>query len=716
MWVAPDADPYGVRVMRVSPRSALDRGRPSGTVRTVVPGPARWAVVLVAAVAVAWLPGGMFPFVLPKLAVVLVGVVLAACAPARGALPRGVGALLAAGGGWLVVSALAGESPATGLVGAFGRYEGVLALGSYAGALWVGARLLSDDEHGRTAGAWTTLDRACAAAALLVAAGALLEAGGLRPFAGEADERVGSLLGNATDMGAVAALLALVLVRPALALIPPATAGRPTPGARGRAPGDAWLAGAGLLAAVCAVVLSGSRAALLALVGGALVAGVAGTWLQRGASPSDERRWHASAGRVGWSGRPSGVRAVLVAVCAVGVLGALAVPTTAARLLGGDAAATASVSGRVLIWQRTLELAGDHPWLGVGPSGYAHAILALTDERWARDVGFTHPLDSPHAWPLQVLVVGGVPFALLAAALLVVLARAWWRRAKATADPWRHALATGGVVAVGLALLTHVTGAATLCLALLLVGALTAGPPRAVPAAARTAPAPGASPASGSAASLRAARRGVATAGGRDVAATSPGGRLAGDRVVRWAWGIAAGALAFVALVGARAEWPLRAAHDAAARGDAEAYSTACDSARTLRAWDRAVPSICAQDAAAALDARLGAEPAAESDVPLVAAATEMADRALATDPHDRGALGARAVLRQAADDLDGALADVERVLTLTPDDPAALLRAGALRAWSGDVDGAVADFEHVLRIDPGDERARTNLAILTTG
>lgn len=632
----------------------------------------RAAVVLLVAGPVAvWLPGGMFPFVLPKLSAVLAGVVLAALAGPRGRLPRGLVLTLAAGALWLVVCAVAGADPGTALVGAAGRYEGVLAVSAYAGALWSGARLLAQGPDGTVSPARPVLEATAAVVALAVVAVALLEAVGLRPVAGAPGERVGSLVGNATDMGVVGAVLALLLVRPARAVV------------RSPRDGRAWLGASGMVAALVLVVLSASRAALLAVVAGAVVAAAVVVLLRRRralAVPAAERR------------ADRGTSLVLGGAALIALAGSLALPSTAARLLGTDEAAAASASGRWLIWERALALGTEHPWFGVGPSGYARAVLASTDLRWAREVGFTHPLDSPHSWPLQLLVTGGLPLVLLALAAAALVVRAWWRVAAVSRDPWRTALTSGAVTGVVVALLTHVTTAATVCLALVLLGGLVSEP-----VAARTV-------------------GGARTPRSRFALPSARG--VAGPRWSSIAWVVVAGGLGLVVLVGAAAEWSLRTAHDDLARGDAGGYTTACATARALRPWDRTVPAVCAQDAAAAVDAwtqdagpqddRLTGQVAA-----VVAAGADQADLALASDPRDRAALGARAVLRQAGGDLDGALDDLERVLTLTPDDPDTLLRAAVLRANLGDVDGAVAGLEHVLAVRPDDVDALTDLRII---
>ncbi len=398
------------------------------------PGARLRAVALAVAVSAPlwWLPGGFSQFVLAKLTVTALAVLLAALARPVGALPRGI---VLAGVGWagcFTLAALLGETPVASLAGRWPRYEGLPVLGLYAAACWTGARVVGHDLAGTR-----RLHLGVSALATALAGFSLLDVLGVSPLGPSTEDRSGSVLGNATDQGAVAMMTALLLVGPALS--PAAEASW-----RSRAP-----AVAGLAAAVSTVALSGSRTALgLTLVG--LVALV-------GLLASSRRRLGAGAA-VG-----AGAVALLVAT-------SLAVPTTRERLLG-----LGTAEGRLEQWRLTLGLVADHPWLGLGGSRYVDAFLAYED---ARFVDFTGPLrlaDSPHSVLLQVLVAGG---ALLMVATLVGLALVVRRVVevlRGRPEAWPAAVAVAAYLALAC---VNFTTAGPTCLAALLLGTVIAVPRR----------------------------------------------------------------------------------------------------------------------------------------------------------------------------------------------------------------------------------------------
>lgn len=399
------------------------------------------ALALVVLSTLAFWPGALDRWVLPKVLVVALAVLVALVAAPRGRLPRWLWIALAAGVALLVVTALAGEQqPLAALLGRWPRYEGVVTAGAYLAALWLGARLLGP-HPGSGPGERVSpptddrlLDRLLAAVAIVLGVWTLLEAGGLRPLPSDLD-RPGALLGNATDQGAVAAALAVVLLARVLAV------------RRSRAE-VAVLAGAAALAAGT-VVLSGSRAALLALVVGVLAAAMT--------APAPRR---------------VRVLAAAVAIGTVSVL-AVAVPAMSTRLggLAGDA-----IAGRLLIWRETLDVVAAHPLLGTGPNGFLDAVAAVHGPEWFAQNGDTAVLDSPHNLLLQALVVAG-PLGLVGAvAGLVALTITVVRRIRAASDE-RRALVLPAALGAGvlvLVLFTHVTAPATCVLAALLLGAAVA--------------------------------------------------------------------------------------------------------------------------------------------------------------------------------------------------------------------------------------------------
>ena len=342
------------------------------------PGARLRAVALVVAVSAPlwWLPGGFSRFALAKLLVTAVAVLLAACARPVGVLPRPV---VLAGLGWagcFALAALVGDTPVASLLGRWPRYEGLPVLGLYAAACWTGARVVGHD-----LAATRLLHLTLSAMAGLLAVASLLDVLGVTPLGPSTEDRTGSVLGNATDQGAVAMMAALVLVGPAL-----------------RSAGAAWqtraASSAGLAAAVATVAMSGSRTALgLTLVGLAVAAVLV-------------LRSRAGDQTTG---------ALPLTVGALVLLGstALAVPTTRERLLG-----LGTAEGRLEQWRLTWHLVGDHPWLGLGGSRYVDAFLAYEDPAFVDFTGPARLADSPHSVLLQVLVAGG---ALLMVATLVSL-------------------------------------------------------------------------------------------------------------------------------------------------------------------------------------------------------------------------------------------------------------------------------------------------------
>jgi Flp pilus assembly protein TadD len=365
-------------------------------------------------------PGALDRWVLPKILVLGVAALFAVFAVPRGRLPRGVVITLGIGVVVLVIAALAGETPLASVLGVWPRFEGLVTGGAYLLALWLGARLLGSGDR-------TAVELPIATLSLLVGALSLIEALGLRPIATNL-ARPGALLGNATDQGAVGAVCVVLLLLPVWRA-----------GGRRR-----LILAAGLLAGLATVIASGSRAALLALLVGVIAVAI-----------TQGRRAYL----------PGGI--LVAATAAV----ALVAPSIGPRILGSSALAGATVSDRLLIWGETLGVVAQHPLVGVGPSGYADAVVAAHDTAWFATVGQDSLIDSPHNVLLQALVIGG-PLLLAAAVVLAVfLVRSVLRQ--------RGDFVVGAAVGVGvltIVLLTHVSSPSTLILLLLLAGALVAVP------------------------------------------------------------------------------------------------------------------------------------------------------------------------------------------------------------------------------------------------
>jgi hypothetical protein len=97
-----------------------------------------------------------------------------------------------------------------------------------------------------------------------------------------------------------------------------------------------------------------------------------------------------------------------------------------ARLRTGDAAC----SSRMTLWRNVLHLIAQKPWMGWGwgELDYAHFITLYPGER------FCNILDNAHNLPLHLAVELGLPVAILACGVAILLV---WR-----AQPWRELNAT----------------------------------------------------------------------------------------------------------------------------------------------------------------------------------------------------------------------------------------------------------------------------------
>ncbi|SDF80808.1 O-antigen ligase [Blastococcus aurantiacus] len=586
------------------------RARPATRGRRSAPGPSSlegWALGLLVLGGLAVLPGALNRFVLPKLAVTAAGVALAFRAPSRGRLPRAVLLLSGAAGLVAVAAALVGADPVAGLVGAAPRYEGLAVGLLYLGAAVSGARLLGP---ARSAGVESLLLRFLAVGAVAVAALAVLETFGIRPLVSDVD-RPGSLLGNASDQGAWAVL----------ALGPLLAAAVRSRHAHARV---------GAVAAALAVVLSGSRGALLGAVVVLVVLLVA--------LPGRRVRLWLAGSFVGI------------------VAAAFLVPGVRRRVLGAGLADD-TASGRATLWQEALELYTDRPVLGTGPGGFGDAVRSVHEAGWYAALGTENPPDSPHAWPLQALLVGGPLLVLLVGVLGVLVARQAWRGARG--DPARSVGAAvglgAGLAGYAVVLLVHFTGPGHTPLAALFAGALLAGPAE------------------------------------RSARATA-------DRVV------AVGAWAFVALAasGAVAEIPLRHGVVAVGEGDLAGSDDAFGAAAALRWWDPSVGRV-AGHAFAVVGTGTGDPDALQrADRWLV----PLAEQRAGADVHlDLGAV------REAQGDLPGAAAALDRALRQDPANPDALLLRGVVAARQGDWDGAERHLLAAGRSAPESAAPWANLA-----
>ncbi len=413
-------------------RARLGVGRELDSETSGMRGRERWAILLLAVAGAAFLPGALDRFVFPKLALAAAGVMLAFSVPARGSLPRVAVWLLLAAAVILLVAAFTGAAPLAQILGRPPRYEGLVALAVYLGALVAGARLLGPR---RAPGSTAWLLDGLAVAAIAIGIEAALEAAGLRPLVSNVS-RPGSLLGNASDQGAWA-LLAL----------------GPLAGVSIRLRGALHRAGA--VGGAVALITSGSRGALAGAVVLAVILIVLAT---------DRRS-----------------RVTIAVGCLVIAAGVLALPATRSHVLSATKLSRQTTTGRTLLWGETLQLVRDHPVLGSGPSGWVDAIPVYHDRRYEAEVGPANPPDSPHDWVLQAAAAGGIGLACLA---LMMAAFVLYRGAGSLkAQPTdAERIAFGGLLAglagYGVALLFYFTGPGTSPLAALFAGALIAAPPR----------------------------------------------------------------------------------------------------------------------------------------------------------------------------------------------------------------------------------------------
>ncbi|WP_146906864.1 O-antigen ligase family protein [Cellulomonas aerilata] len=596
--------------------------------------PALWALALVP---VAMVPGGLFRFAVAKLLVAVVAVGLAALARPAGRLPRPVGVVLGVGALVLVTSALSSAAPAAQLLGRWPRYEGLVALPVYVGALWAGARLLGP---AAPVTRLRTLRTALAVVATVVGVVGAVEAGGGRPLGGDA-ARPGSLLGNATDLGLVGTVVLAVLLLPAW---------------RERRP----VVVLGAVAAATAVVASGSRAAALAALAAVVVLAASEVLRHRGAP--GPRSWRL----------PPAALACLAAGAALAAALA-AVPATRDRLLRLGDLSGGTVGGRRLLWADAGSLASDHPLLGVGPSGFVDAVAGRHSQAWALQVGSADPPDSPHAWPLQALLAGGMPLLVLAVVLAVTVVRLGARSWRLSAGTSRADLVPGALAATGgygLALLTHFTTPGTTPVVALLVGAMVA-----------TAPAASREPGHGSPAGLGAPR-------GRTSRLVAAGAGV---------WGLALAA-------GTAAEVPLAGAVTAAAAGHTERATAGFDAAARLRPWDRDVALIAAQAFHAG---SLAGDPASG------AAALTWSERALTAAPDSLEAALVHGYARGVVGQVGPARAELDLLTARAPWHPDVRLAAGVLAAQGGDTGAAEEHFRTAARYAPADPLPWENLAIV---
>ncbi|TFB86766.1 hypothetical protein E3O10_14245 [Cryobacterium luteum] len=603
------------------------------------------ALWLLIASSIVFLPDAFVRWFLPKDALAAIAVALASVAVARGRLPRWFVAAASSALALALLSVLISAAPGVQLMGRWPRYEGLVTLPVYFGALWAGARLLGP---GAPADSLRTLVRAIATAAIALGLVSLLEAVGARPIATDL-ARPGSLTGNATDQGVLGAIFCAMLMLPVLRAWT-----NPRTGLAERV----WLSTA-LVLAVATVILSASRAGLLAAV---LVLGILMA-LEIVRSSGRQRL------------RLVGI-ATLAGMLLIG--GALAVPFTRNRVLGASPLSTQSLEGRFTFWSDAAGVVAEHP-LGVGVSGFLNANAGNSTSESV--------LDSPHNGVLQVLLAGGIPLLIVVGGLFITAAvfglRSWRRlpNAEPTAamrgpaaspktDAARRDVLAGSLAALGgfgVALLTHFTAPSTTIVAALLLGILVAGRPE----------------------------------GGLRIRLRSSSQRrtaAAGRSILLAVWSI-------WLIVVVSAEVPLATGVEHAARGEIAAAESAFSTASAIRPWDADLSGIAAQSFAAAADAgvpgasaraidwaersRVGLPHTVATERALavgqftegdVAGAAKTLAPLVELAPQDAAIAVQNAIVLYTNQDAAGARREVERALKLDPDNEVALQLAAILR------------------------------------
>ncbi|WBM79396.1 O-antigen ligase family protein [Cryobacterium breve] len=688
-----------------------------------------WLLVL--ASIVLW-PDAFVRWFLPKDALAAIAVVCAALSGARGRLPRWVVAASAAAAALALTAVLLSTAPASQFWGRWPRYEGLVTLPVYFGAVWAGARLLGPGPDsavaaGDGAGARAeasgrpgnrsllaraadvahaaalvgasrirTLVRAVAGAALLLGVVSVLEAWGARPFASDL-ARPGALTGNATDQGVLGALFLALLALPVLrAWMPPAASvtGGAASAARTRVVAAAVgvreraVLSAALVLSVATVVLSASRAGLVAAVVVLVTLAVLElTRLHLARRRTDSTEFAGNTGKNSLPARVSGKKSVGLLHPDRGpghstgrgrALRTVVVAGGAVLLLIGAALAMPFTRDRLL---------GASPLSGSSLEARFTYLQQSLDALAGRPFGVgasgflnanasastgVDTLDSPHNWIFQVLLAGGIPLLLVVLAILVSVGvlgvRAWLRAATGQADAARADV----LAAAGAGLAGYGVALLTHFTApsTTIVAAVLLG---LLVSQAPTAPVPSPSASAGEGAAMRRGAAGV-----RSVL------------LVAWAvW--------LVVLVGS--DVPLAAGVSAAARGDVAGAAASFERAQALRPWDGDLASIAAQSFAAEADAQVAGA---------AGLAVEWAERSRALLPGTVATERALAVGQIGTGDLAGAQSTLAALAARAPNDVAVAVQHAVALYLGGDANASGLEVRRALALDPADPAALT--------
>jgi O-antigen ligase len=403
----------------------------------------RVPLAFIALMSVAFLPGALDMWELPKVIMVALACLFAVLASPAGRVPTWMWMLIALASAVLVVAAISGAAPVSQLMGRWPRYEGAVTIPAYVGACWCGARVLGPGASRETREFGVRLFAFSSIAVGLIA---ILENVG-HPALSAVDDRSGSLTGNASAQGVVGVMFAgLLIVSMARARF------------RLRSV-HAWSVSLGFGCAVVTVVLSGSRGALAALF---IVGCIFAVFII--------------------VSRPAKRRNATVVVCAFIALSAAigAVPATRDRLLGVSPMAIDTVRDRLSIWREATNLLVAHPVLGVGPSGYSDAIVTEHTPTWFGQVGSNTVIDSPHDWLLQAAVAGGISLLVISLSIVILVVVSGCRSVRAADSAGNESdILCGSLLALAggtIALLVHFTSPSSTLFAAFLVGIVVSRP------------------------------------------------------------------------------------------------------------------------------------------------------------------------------------------------------------------------------------------------
>jgi len=367
-----------------------------------------------------------------------------------------------------------------------------------------------------------------------------------------------------------------------------------------------------------------------------------------------------------------------------------------ARLAEGAHRELGSLSARIEIARGAIDLWRMHPWLGVGPDGFAAAFPLVQSAAFWRGEWLGQPVHA-HSVPLQVLATLGIVGVLAGAALLLAAAAGLGHQWRRSAERRPELLAIGAALAalvVGGTL--NVIGLGAAVCFVVLTGLVFATDEPSSP------PSPGGW---------------VAALAGIVVGVWATIGAVGELRAHAWA-GEARNALIESTLVPADARRPLldrasERAFRAASRapGDDQLWRLACDASLA-----RAEDAIVRNDAVAA-DAALDAEHAArraERVVPARAANVERVANALAMRARI-ARLTAAAGAATLADAADSAYAEA---LRLAPTNALILLEQARSAQLLGRPDRALAAARRITTLypDEGAGHASEAAALITLG